>query len=286
MPNQNLEAALRGFMTDWQNDLTPAWRGVLAGVSPAFDDIREDLLLRDDERIYPGRKGQLLPNAPQGAEVFRALARVAPSAVRAVVIGQDPYPRIERATGRAFEQGDVSSWTAPGAGIATSLKRLLQITAFHRTGDATFLVDGAGWQKVSAQLSSGALTIETPAKLFNRWEDQGVIFLNAALTISRYVEGGGPEQAYGHIPMWRPIIHRILQFLVGRTPGQVVFLTWGAYARRVLKSSGVDKLPGWGTRADAATYAHPATAAFLLPPNPFAKANEVLERLGGERIEW
>jgi uracil-DNA glycosylase len=287
MADQNLRDALRVFLKDWRDDLSPAWRDVLADVSPAFDDVRADLLLRSttaEERIYPGRKGQLLPGAPAGAEVFRALARLAPADVKAVVIGQDPYTRIAQATGRAFEQGDLTSWTAQGIPVAPSLKRLLQITAFQRTRDDSFLVAG-GWPKVAQLLKAGTLAIETPVALFDRWERQGVIFLNAGLTISRYVEGGGPEQKFGHIPLWRPIIQRILQALVNRPSGHVVFLTWGAFAQNVLESARVDHLPGW-SRAAVAAAQHPVMPAFLRPPNPFVAANTALKRLGSPAIDW
>ena len=37
------------------------------------------------------------------AHVFRAFDELEPDRVKAVVIGQDPYPHVTRATGRAFE---------------------------------------------------------------------------------------------------------------------------------------------------------------------------------------
>jgi uracil-DNA glycosylase len=113
-----------------------------------------------------------------------------------------------------------------------------------------------------------------------------VIFLNAGLTISRYVPGGGPEQKFGHIPLWRPIIHRILQALVNRTNGRVAILTWGGFAQNVLKSSGAQRLPAWVGRAAAVSAAHPAVPAFLKPPNPFAAANDAIHQLGGQPIAW
>jgi uracil-DNA glycosylase len=287
MADQLLRDALRVFLKNWRDDLSPAWQQVMGDVSPAFDDVQDDLLLRSssaDEKIYPGRKSHPLPGAPAGAEVFRALARVAPADVKAVVIGQDPYTRIAQATGRAFEQGDLLSWTTPGVKLAPSLKRLLQVTAFQRTGAATYLAAG-GWPKVAERLSAGTLAIEPPRALFDHWEAQGVIFLNAGLTISRYVQGGGPEQKFGHIPLWRPIIHQILQALVNRPQGSVVFLTWGTFAKNVLKSAQVDRLPGW-SRAAAAATDHPAVPGFLRSPTPFLAANDALVRLGGQPIDW
>ena len=110
--------------------------------------------------------------------------------------------------------------------------------------------------------------------------------MNAGLTLSHYVQGGAPEQKFGHIPLWRPIVRRIIQYLVQRSNRRVVFLTWGAFAQDVLAGAEVKADPAWGVTAGVAPYPHPATAEFLTPPNPLAKANAVLASLGGAPIIW
>lgn len=285
MPNGSLREALRSFLQGWRDDLPAKWRQALAGAEPAFDQVRADLLLRDNEVVYPGRRGALVTGAPEGAHIFKSLDRLGPADVKAVVIGQDPYPRVGRATGRAFEQGDLSAWSGVGNLVTTSMKRLLQVASHQRTGDAGYLA-ASGWDQVQRDLVSGGLSFKRPRDQFDEWEDAGVLWLNAGLTLSHYEQGGAPEQKFGHIPLWQPIVRQIIKHLVQRPNGHVVFLTWGSFARDVLSGAGVTSEPGWGVTAGAAEYPHPATEGFLAPPNPLAKANAVLSRLGGKPINW
>src|SRR5690242_10474093 len=109
-----LRDAMRKFLEGWRDDVPQAWRPILNGVEPALDRVRSDLVLRESETIYPGRKVSVPAGAPAGSYIFKSLDRLAPDRVKAVVIGQDPYTKVSQATGRAFEQGDLSAWAGPG----------------------------------------------------------------------------------------------------------------------------------------------------------------------------
>ncbi|HET6942477.1 MAG TPA: hypothetical protein VFH89_09975 [Sphingomicrobium sp.] len=285
MSDTPLRQALGSFLEGWRNDVPTSWQPALNGIEPAYEEVRADLLLRELEVIFPGRRGSAVAGAPVGAHIFKSLDRLAPRDVKAVVIGQDPYPRVGRATGRAFEQGDLSGWSGAGNVVTTSMKRLMQVASHQRTGDTGYLGNG-GWNRVQSDLASGVLNFKTPRAQFDAWEDAGVLWLNAGLTLSHYVQGGAPEQKFGHIPLWRPIVRRIIQHLVQRANRRVVFLTWGAFAQDVLAGAGVKNDPAWGMTAGMAAYPHPATAEFLAPPNPLAKANTILAGLGGAPIIW
>jgi len=291
----SLREALRGFLKGWRNDLAWSWRQVLRGVEPDFEAVRADLELGNEEFIFPGRKGRPIPGAPSGAHVFRALDGIRPSAVRAVVLGQDPYPNHQFATGRAFEQGGLESWPRDPKRIADSLARIVQTIAAERTGNAAYTRDDAAWRKVPDDLRSGALRLGPPNRLFDQLEGQGVLWLNTGLTISHFQKGGAPEQLEGHLPLWRPIIRRILTHLATRRSGQVVFLLWGSPARRTFQEAGVqlaaEAAGTWRQRAAMATHAHPAAVvsgkpSFFRPPNPFVRANASLVRMEGKPIDW
>src|SRR5688572_1430941 len=99
MGSISLRQAARALLAGWKEDLPARWQTLLADVEPAFEQVRADLLLRDDEVIYPGRRASPPSGAPGGAHIFKCLDRLAPEDVKAVVIGQDPYPRVGRATG-------------------------------------------------------------------------------------------------------------------------------------------------------------------------------------------
>jgi uracil-DNA glycosylase len=291
----SLREALRGFLKGWRNDLAWSWRQVLRGVEPDFEAVRADLELADDQFIFPGRRGRPIPGAPGGAHVFRALDGVRPSAVRAVILGQDPYPNYQFATGRAFEQGDLESWPQDPKRIADSLARIVQTIAAAGTGKATYAKNDAAWRRVFDDLQSGALRLAPPNQLFDVLDGQGTLWLNTGLTISRFQKGGAPEQLEGHIPLWRPIIRTILTHLATRGSGRVVFLLWGSPAQRVFREAGVQQAAEaagtWHTRAAMATHAHPAAVvsgkpSFFRPPNPLVQANDSLVRMGGKPINW
>ena len=114
----NLRDTMRSKLQGWPEDLSPSWRTFFAGADPDFDAIAAALTFDPAEPVIPSRKGVPLPGAPAGAHIFRAFDGVTPKAARVVIVGQDPYPRVSRATGRAFEDGALTSWTAS---VAVSL---------------------------------------------------------------------------------------------------------------------------------------------------------------------
>src|SRR5262245_53855468 len=290
----NLREGLGQFLSTWQDDLASAWRDVLAEVEPDVNAVAEPLTFDDAHPIFPRRKGQLLAGAAVDSHVFHALDGISPSEVRAVVIGQDPYPKISQATGRAFEQGDLQDWPAKQKVIADSLQRIVQVLLVERTGNEAYGGTDASWQRVTADLASGVLTLEKPRALFDRLQSQGVIFLNAGLTITRFKLGGAPEQKFGHIPLWQPVIHSLLRHLATRDQGSVVFLLWGAFARNVFAKGKVqqaaEQAHTWGVRATVVEHPHPNAQPqgkpFYAPPNPFTEANRKLTRMGGTTIHW
>ncbi len=286
MPSQNLREALRAFLTDWRKDVPAAWQNLLADTEPDFAGVKAELTLEEDKPIFPGRKNHPVNGSPPGAHVFRALSVLTPDKVKAVIIGQDPYPAIARATGRSFDQGDLNSWTDPAAEVAPSLRPLAQIAAHFRTGNDAYLKPGTGWNRLVADLTANTLTLEPPTKLFDHWENQGVLCLNAALTISGYKRGGSDEQKFGHLPLWRPVINRIILALAARNQGHVVFLAWGSFARNLLTESGVLASPRFGQQVFVTEKRHPSVDEFLDPPNAFAEANSLLTQHGATPIAW
>ena len=104
----SLRDAFRSFLDHWQDDLSSTWGTVIGAAEPNLAAIGSTLTLEANEIIFPGRKSKPAPGARSDAHIFRALDQIDPSKVRAVVLGQDPYPKSSRATGRAFEQGDLA----------------------------------------------------------------------------------------------------------------------------------------------------------------------------------
>ena len=283
-----LRSALATMLADWQDDVPPAWRSVLADTTLDPAIVSPTLTLADGEAIWPARRAAPLPGAPSGAYPFRALEGTAPEAVRVVVIGQDPYTKVSQATGRAFEQGDVAEWTGRPS-PAPSLKRILQCVAEVRTGDRAYRAAQGGWGRVLADLRAETLDLEPPRALWDRWAADGVLFLNAALTFSRFKSD---VRLRGHRPLWRPVVTTILAHLARRPTGALVVVAWGGDAQQVVAASGLEAAATaagtWRRRVDVVSAPHPnaMTPPFLGRTNRLRDIDATLARLGGSAVRW
>lgn len=132
---------------------------------------------------------------PGPARFFRALECVEPARVRAVILGQDPYPTPGHAEGLSFS-------VAPGVRpLPGSLRNILR----EWSADLGLALPG-----------SGSLL---------PWARAGVLLLNTVLSV-RAGEAGS-HRGKG----WEPVTEAVLR-AVASSRGRVVFLLWGNDARR------------------------------------------------------
>ena len=282
----NLRDALSDYSLNWRADLSANWRAALAGTSPNAIGVLDTLTFATTEPIYPARRNVVLPGARVDAHVFRAFDDLEPSNVRCVLIGQDPYPVLSRATGRSFEQGDLDAWVSTALSVASSLRALLRMLVAARTGNPAVLkMSWAKFVKFTA-----TIRLESPRDLFDHLQSQGVLCLNAGLTITRYRSGGAPEQTRGHIPYWKPVVGQLLRSLATRNSGHVVFLCLGQFAQKLLMSERVKTeattAGTWGTRATDLAMPHPVAPGFIAGPHPFLAVNGKLASMGASAIDW
>lgn len=281
-----LRDALNDFSAGWRDDLSPTWRAVLSGVAPHALGVLDTLTFSTTEPIYPTRRNVVLAGARADAHVFRAFDGIDPSQVRCVLIGQDPYPALSRATGRSFEQGDLDAWAGKAGSVASSLRGLLRMLVAARTGDASVLK--MSWADFVAFIAT--IRIESPTDLFDHLQSQGVLCLNAGLTLTRYRPGGAPEQTKGHIPFWKPVVGQVLRSIATRNTGHVVFLCLGRFAQNLLKNERVQAdataAGTWGMRAVHLAMPHPASNGFISGQNPFLAVNAKLAAMGAPKIDW
>ena len=161
------------------------WRAVLA------ETLRDPRMAALEERVSIERKTQVVYPARQN--VFAAFRLTPYASVRAVIIGQDPYPGEGQAEGLAFS-------VPPGVRIPASLRNILAELAAD-TGQAAPV--------------TGSLV---------PWAQHGVLLLNTYLT----VRAGEPasHRRYG----WQLLTGAVIQ-AVNAKPGPVAFLLWGAAAQ-------------------------------------------------------
>lgn len=181
---------------------------------------------------------------PPKRDMFRALQMTPYSDVKVVIIGQDPYHGEGQAMGMSFSVRE-------GVKIPPSLQNIYQEIE-RSTG--------------RKQPPSGDLT---------RWAVQGVLLLNAVLT----VQAGKAASHRGK--GWERFTDQIIR-LLDRREKPVVFLLWGADAR---KKRELIKNP----RHIVLTAAHPSPLSAyngFFGCDHFNQANAALAQSGQQPILW
>ncbi len=282
-----LKEALHELLLDWRADLSQEWRRVLDGVEPAFDDVDEQLELCPWEPIFPSRRNFPLPGQPPDAHMFRAFDHLTPGMVRCVVVGQDPYPDIGFSTGRSFEAGGYRCWSELEKMFSCSVRSLLQCVYAFRSGEPRHAEGTSRWPGVLRVIRDPALGFPAPSQLAQEWVEQGVLLLNASLTISRFSVQGDPHQARGHLPLWKPLIARLINYFSARPSQPVVFLLFGDAAQEAAVTGGIAPADKLDKHPAIVAMPHPAAGDdFLRRPNPFSLCNEKLGAMQAEPIRW
>ena len=282
-----LRDALRQALADWESDLSPDWRSVIDGVELAFDAVDEGLEVNPWEPIFPSRRHFSLPGEPDGAHMFRAFDGLPPKSVRCVVVGQDPYPNIAFSTGRAFESGEHRHWRELNNMRSGSMRCLIQSLYAFRSGCAARARSVDDWPATLAAVDASGNGFPNPPQLAQTWVNQGVLLLNASLTLSRFSVDGDPHQTSGHLPLWRPLIERILRHFSDPARQSVVFVLFGDAAQRAATASGI--VGGGSINRHSSIVASPHPAAgddFLKSSNPFELCNSKLLAMDAEPISW
>ncbi|RYE32351.1 MAG: uracil-DNA glycosylase [Hyphomicrobiales bacterium] len=184
--------------------------------------------------------------APMPERVFAALALTPLDVVRAVILGQDPYPTPGHANGLAF------SYVGP-----PPLPRSLVNIYKERAEDLGEAVP-----------ADGDLT---------RWAKQDVLLLNTALTVRE-----GASKAGSHLSLgWAAVTDAVIG-AVSRERPHVVFLLWGnpAQAKRPLIDESRHLVI-----ASAHPSPLSARRGFF-GSKPFSRANAWLEGQGEQAIAW
>ncbi|MDE0390862.1 MAG: hypothetical protein OXI57_02190 [Rhodospirillales bacterium] len=280
-----LKAALCEILEGWQADLPPPWRDVVDDVALGFEQVDPTLELEPWEPIFPARRGRTFPGAPAGAHMLSAFDEITPADVRCVIVGQDPYPCPAFATGRAFEAGNVARWRELDKMFSPSVRAFIQTILAARTGEARYARSFAQWPATLAAIEAGAVDLEAPAALADRWVASGVLLLNSSLTLSRFQREGDSHQVRGHLPLWRPLVRRVVEHLECQE-GPVVFLGFGDAAAETLRTAGLAKSET-GAGGRVILRPHPAEAdAFLALENPFTLCNRRLQEMGAAPVDW
>ena len=144
---------------------------------------------------------------PPGREIFNAFNLCPLERVRVVILGQDPYHGPGQAEGLCFS-------VKTGVALPPSLVNIFKEIKAD-TGSVPQVVYDAGGKA----LYDGSL---------RRWAEQGVLLLNATLTVREHQAGSHQRQG------WEQFTDAVISAVSAHCP-HVVFLLWGGYARSKAK---------------------------------------------------
>lgn len=183
---------------------------------------------------------------PSEERVLRFLEQD-PKTAKAIIVGMEPYPssfneqgRITpEATGRSFEVASIKSWTDKFK--QTSLRNILKAIYLTETGQK------ASMETLRKEIQSGRFPISEPKIWFDKLEEQGVIFLNATLTVRRY-------EVDTHTKQWETFMDYLIAYIESVNK-DVIWCLLGAKARdRILPK--IDK-------TKAIVTSHPRVDTFI-----------------------
>ncbi|MDH5597757.1 MAG: uracil-DNA glycosylase [Cyclobacteriaceae bacterium] len=181
---------------------------------------------------------------PPGKRIFSAFDLCSFEDIKVVIIGQDPYHGQGQANGLCFSVSDGIKKPPSLVNIFKELESDLNIP----------------------MPESGNL---------ERWARQGVLLLNATLTVR--AQSPGSHQKRGWEEFTDFVIHQISDKKEG-----VVFILWGAYAQK--KGTVINK-----NKHCVIQSAHPSPfSAYngFFGSRPFSKANDYLKSKGLSEIDW
>ena len=227
-----------------------------AGDRVRLEESWKQALLPDFEADYMQRLRSFLGERraagaqiyPPGPEIFAALDRTPLSDVRVVIIGQDPYHGPGQAHGLCFS-------VRPGVDIPPSLRNI--------------------FKEIESDLGVGGERRLGRSGSLDGWARQGVLLLNAVLTVER--GRAGAHQGKG----WERFTDRIVE-LVARERENVVFMLWGSYAQK--KGAQVDR-----SRHCVLTSPHPSPLSAhrgFFGSRHFSAANRYLVDHGQKPVDW
>ncbi|MEL6537857.1 MAG: uracil-DNA glycosylase [Bacteroidota bacterium] len=181
---------------------------------------------------------------PSGRFIFNAFDHCPFDAVRVVILGQDPYHGPGQAHGLCFSVND-------GVPMPPSL-----INIFKEIKD-----DMGGEIPPSGNLV--------------RWADQGVLLLNATLTVRAHQAGSHQKKG------WESFTDAVIR-KISEEKQDVVFMLWGSYAQK--KGAVIDPFRHHILKAP-----HPSPLSAhrgFLGCKHFSQANSFLIGKGKTPIEW
>ncbi|QNM86528.1 uracil-DNA glycosylase [Polaribacter pectinis] len=182
---------------------------------------------------------------PKDEDIFAAFDFCSFKDLKVVIIGQDPYHGPEQANGLCFSVKD-------GIKHPPSLINIFK------------------------EISTDLETEYPESGNLEKWAKQGVLLLNATLTVRAHEAGSHQKQG------WETFTDEVIKQISNENEN-IVFLLWGGFAKK--KAKLIDK-----KKHHILESGHPsplsANRGYWFGNKHFSKTNEILRDLGKEEISW
>lgn len=217
--------------------IDPGWFEVLRSQfeAPYFAQLKEFLVAERQQYTC----------YPPGGKIFNAFDSTPFDKVKVVILGQDPYHEPGQAMGLCFSVPN-------GIQVPPSLVNIIT--------------------EINADL--GTQIPKTNGDL-SGWAEQGVLLLNATLTVRAHQAGSHQHRG------WETFTDAAIQALSLQRSG-IVFLLWGSYA--IAKKALIDT-----TKHHVLTAPHPSPLSAyrgFFGCHHFSQTNNILAAQGEQPIDW
>lgn len=217
-------------------NIEPSWKNVLEG---EFDKPYFKELTDFVKSEYGKETVYPAPN-----DIFRAFELCPFESVKVVILGQDPYHAVGQANGLSFAVNE-------GVRLPPSLRNM--------------------YQEIENDLGAKP----NPSGDLSRWARQGVLLLNATLTVRASSPGSHQKQG------WELFTDAVIRVLSEKRDG-LVFILWGNYAKA--KGAHIDR-----DTHHVIESPHPSPFSAhngFFGSKPFSKTNTYMKERGVTPIDW
>ena len=180
------------------------------------------------------------------SEIFNAFDSCPVNNLKVVIIGQDPYHGDNQANGLCFSVNKGISHPPSLINIFKEIEADLGHKYEHKNGD------------------------------LSKWAKQGVMLLNATLTVRKGLPGSHQNKG------WEIFTDKVIKIISNET-NNTVFLLWGSFAKKKIKliDTGKHKILESGHPSPLS-----ANRGYWFGNKHFSKCNKHLESFKRNKIDW